>query len=354
MIFFEALVLFFFGAAISLILFMTVYLLISRKWARKYAKWDNMIDLLLRKAIFFHEDGNGDEQLIPITTRLRADLENNRFRDRLTAKITAAKKDMSGQAGQNLKKLFLQLNLDAYAIKLLDCRQWHLRALGIQQIGTMELREYLTKIYRFTNNENELVRAEAQIAVLNLFGFEGLRFLDVISCQLSEWQQMKLLRQLSVIPQVNLTGIDKWLKSHNPSVVVFALKLARNYHYFELYEDIAGCLEHPESNVRAQAIYTLTNIYTERTSKKLLDRFEMEEYKIQLAILKAVKKIGDDADLPRLQTYIKTEDFEMKFAVARAMVNISDAGMELLIDDPQAQFYPLNEMLAQSKSELKT
>ena len=353
MIFFEALLIFFFGAAIFLILFMTIYLLIRKKWRRKYTKWNSMIDLLLRKAIFFEVNGNDDDQVIPVTSRLKANLKNSRFRAQLTKKITAAKKNMSGQAGQNIKKLFLQLHLDENAINLIDSGKWHLMAIGIQQIGTMELKEHLTKIYRFTNNKNELVRAEAQLAVLNLFGFEGLRFLDVISYQLSEWQQMKLLKELSVIRHVNLTGIDKWLKSDNPSVVIFALKLARNYHHFELYGDIVNCLEHPESTVRAQAISTLTEIYTEGTSEKLLDRFELEEYNNQLAILKAVKKVGDDADLPRLQSYLTTDDFEMKLSVVRAIANVSEAGVELLMNDAKSDSYPLNEMLTQIKSEIK-
>ncbi|WP_316793685.1 HEAT repeat domain-containing protein [Pedobacter frigoris] len=312
-----------------------------------------MMDLLLRKAIFFHEDGHIETQLIPVTSRLKANLANVRFRNRLAKKITAAKKNMSGQAGQNLKKLYTQLNLDTYAIKLIDSGKWHLMARGIQQIGTMELKEYLKKIYRFTDDKNELVRAEAQIAVLNLSGFEGLRFLDLISYRISEWQQMKLLNELSAVPHVNLSGIDNWLKSDNPSVVAFALKLVRNYHHFELYNDIVNCLEHPEPNVRIQAVYTLIDIFTEDTSKKLLDKFSQEAHENQFAILKAVKKIGDDADLPKLQTLLCTEDFEMKLEVVRAMANISEAGLELLENDPQSQVYPLNEMLTQIKSEIK-
>ena len=352
MIFFQALLLFFFGAAVFLIFFMTAYLLIRKKWRKKYAKWDSMIDLLLRKAIFFNESGNSADQPIPVTPRLRVNLENSRFRAQLTKKITAAKKNMSGQAGQNIKKLYLQLDLDTHAIKLIETGKWHLMAVGIQQIGTMELKEHLARIYRFTNNKNELVRAEAQLAVLNLFGFEGLRFLDVITYQLSEWQQMKLLKELSVIPHVSLTGIDKWLKSENASVVVFALKLARNYHHFELYQEIVVCLEHPESRVRTQAIYTLTEIFNEDTSKKLLDRFQSEEYQNQLAILNAVKKIGDEADLPRLQGLLATEDLEMKLSVVRAMANLGQPGMDLLMGGPQSRYYPLNEIITQVKSEI--
>ena len=353
MIFLESLLSFFFGTAVLLTIYMAIYLFIRGKWRKKYADWNKMIDMLLRRAIFFHENGNTDGKLIRIAPRLKANLENHRFRDQFTKQLTAAKTNMSGQAGQNLKKLYLQLHLDNHALHLIDSGKWHLMARGIQQIGTMEIQEHLTKIYRYTNHKHELVRAEAQLAVLSLAGFEGLRFLDVISYQLSEWQQIKLLKELSLISHVNLTGIDKWLKSENASVVVFALKLARNYHHFELYEDIVNCLQHPEPSVRLQAIFTLTDIFTEETSSELLARFDSEEYNNQLAILKAVKKIGDDADLPKLQSYLSTADLEMKLSVARAMANISENGLELLLNDPEAKLYPLNEMLGQIKNEIK-
>ena len=311
-----------------------------------------MISLLLRKAIFFEGDVADENMTIPLTARFRNSLKNRRFRHHLTKQIIAAKKNVSGHAGQNLNKLYLQLGLDSYAVKLISSEKWHLMAFGIQQLGTMEVKTQLPRVYKHTNHKNELVRVEAQIAVLNLSGFEGLRFLDVITYQISEWQQIKLLKELSLIPHVNLQGIDKWLKSDNPSVVVFALKLARNYHHFELYEDIISCLNHPNSDVRIQAVYTLTDIFTGETSKVLLKVLETEEISNQLTILKAIRKIGDEEDLPTLEAYLPTENLDLKLATIRAMAHIGDKGWDLLYKKPAADTYPLNEMLVQVKKEV--
>lgn len=249
--------------------------------------------------------------------------------------------------------LYLQLGLDKNALHLLESKKWHLRAYAIQQIGTMELKAHLTKIYRYTNSKNELVSIEAQIAVLNLLGFEGLRFLDIISYPLSEWQQIRLLKELSTVPQVQLTGIDKWLNSSNPSVVIFALKLARNYHRFELYDHIVNCLDHNDPNVRKQAIATLTEIFTADTSQVLLNKFDTETYKNRLAIMKAIKTIGDEQNIPKLLDNLAVEEPEMKLAVARALVHINVGGLESLLSDPRAQVYPINEMIPQLISEMK-
>ncbi|WP_449437209.1 hypothetical protein [Pedobacter steynii] len=54
-----------------------------------------------------------------------------------------------------------------------------------------------------------------------------------------------------------------------------------------------------------------------------------------------------------MQSYLTTEDFEMKLSVVRAIANVSEAGVELLMNDAKSDSYPLNEMLTQIKSEIK-
>jgi hypothetical protein len=353
MIYFEVVLSFFFALAICLIIFLSFYLFIRKIWRREYVKWDMMIDLLLRKAIFFDEGNTGQLALIPVTRRLKANLRNSRFSNRFIKKIIAAKRNISGRYGDNLRHLYIQLGLDKNALRLLESHKWHVQAYAIQQIGTMGLKEQLTRIYRYTNSKNDLVRTEAQIAVLNLFGFEGLRFLDIISYQITEWQQIRLLKELSAVPQTELTGIDKWLNSSNPSVVIFALKLARNFHRYELYGNIVSRLDHEDPNVRKQAISTLTDIYIENTSEALLARFEGETYQNQIAILNAIAVIGDVQNVSALLSYLDAEKPQMKFAAARALVNGSATGLECLMNDPRSKIYPLMDMIPQLKSNIK-
>lgn len=353
MIYLRLLLLFFFALAICLIIFLSFYLFIRKIWRKEYGNWDRMIDMLLREAIFFHEADTGQLAIIPVTQRFQANLKNRRFYNRFVKKIIAAKRNVSGQYGDNLRNLYIQLGLDKKALRLLGSHKWHLKAYAIQQLGTMGLKEHLPRIYRYTNRKNALVRVEAQIAVLNLIGAEGLRFLDITSYQITDWQQIKLLKELSIIPQAELTGMDKWLSSGNSSVIVFALKLARNYRRYELYANIVSCLDHSEPNVRKEAILTLTDIYVENTSEVLLARFDGETYENQIAIMDAITVIGDVQNVSTLFSYLDAGKAQMKFAVARAIVNGSANGLECLMNDPRSKTYPLTDMIPQLKNEIK-
>jgi len=335
----------------SLLIYMLVYIYFKSKNEKKQGKWRLISDLLIRKAIFYDDDDIEEETVIPVTDRAKKLMRNKHFRKLLVEEITLAKKNITGTSADNLKHLYQQLSLDKYALKSLKSRFWHIKAKAIQELTIMEMKEYITQLYTFTNDQNELVRMEAQTATVQFNGFEGLRFLDIITYPISDWQQIKLLQQLSCVPPVNI-NIDAWLKSENSSVVVFALKLARNYHRFELHDDILLCLDHKDPQVRLEAINFLCEIYTDETSDALISRFLKEDFKQQLAMIKAMQNIGSEKDILFLLSLLDDKNHEMKLSAARALAKIGKNGLSSLQDHATTAGYPLNEIVMQIKGEL--
>jgi len=317
----------------------------------RYRKWKNIADLLVRDAIFSEHDGD-DGLHLPINRHTEGLLENERFKKILNKELLSAKKNMSGAASLNLKKLYLMLQLDQYALKNLSSNKWHIKAKAIQDLGIMGLSEYLSKIYRQTNNRHELVRMEAQIAVIKLTGFEGLRFLDVVSYQINDWQQIKLLNELSLLPAQNFKGIENWLLSENDSVVIFALKLVKNFHRYELYNQVEACLNHSTAKIRGMAIAAIEKLYREDTSKMLLKRYLEEELSNRIAIAKTLQQIGGEDDIPVLISFLATEELEQKRTLVRTIATISENGLDHLNTLAEAGEPPLSLIIKQIEGEL--
>lgn len=351
---YQVIVMFFIACIMStLLIYMLFYLYFKNKNEKKHDKWRLISDLLIRKAIFYDEDEAEaeTETTIPVTNRAKKLMRNRHFRKLLVEEIMSAKKSISGTSADNLKHLYQQLRLDEYALKNLKKYTWHIKAKAIQELTVMGMNEYATELYPYTNNQNELVRMEAQTALIQFHGFEGLRFLDIIIYPISDWQQIKLLQQLSLVPPSNIS-IDAWLKSANNSVVVFALKLARNYHRFELHDDIVVCLDHADSLVRLEAINYLSEIYTDDTSDELISRFLKEGFKNQLAMIKAFQNIGSEKDILFLLSLVDEDNNELKLSAARALAKIGGYGLTALQDHASTAGYPLNKMVMQIKGEL--
>ncbi len=352
--FFGYLVMAFWAVTLILCAFILHHLYKLSRREPKYERWKFISDTFIRNAIFY-EDGDRSEgseimhilgaDLIPTPKRLQKLLPNPYFRRLITADLLSARENMSGTAAINIKKTFYQLHLDSWTKKMLESNSWHIKAAGIQQVGIMGMQEFLPKVSRFVNNKRRLLRVEAQNTLLKLSGFEGLRFLDEATYPISEWQQIRILEDLSQLPAENFTGIDKWLKSQNDTVVIFALKLSKVYFRFELYDEVLACLVHHNAEVRRQAILTCTDLQTAETAQHFITQFPLEDERNKLAQIGAVEAI------PFLASLLNTEDNKIIIAAAYSLATIGEEGMTALESHPNAGLYPLDRIIIQIKSE---
>jgi hypothetical protein len=215
----------------------------------------------------------------------------------------------------------------------------------------MEQKQRVVRIYRLTNADHEMVRMEAQSAIVQLYGFEGLRFLDIIDRPLSEWQQIKLLRLLARAPGILPDKIGSWLASANDSVRIFALKLVAEHHQQELHGQVINCLYHDSPQVRLQAVRCLREIYTEDTSIALLGIYGIESPLCRLAILDTLGQIGSDGDCLFLTSRLENDDNDLRMGAARALVKLGSPGLQCLEQFPKAAIHPWKEIIGQAKTE---
>ncbi|MEJ7693957.1 HEAT repeat domain-containing protein [Daejeonella sp.] len=360
--FFGYLIITFWLVTTTLCTFILNYLYIVNKRETRYERWKFIADTFIRKAIFFEEvepqEKDGSPEIIkndlpPTPKRLQKLLPNPYFRKLITIELLSAMDSMSGTAAANLKRAFYQVKLNTRVSKMLDSPHWHIKAAGIQQAGIMGMDEFKDKISRFINHERRLIRVEAQNTILKLSGFDGLRFLDDVTYPISEWQRLRILEELSRLPPENFTGIDKWLKSKNDTVVIFALKLAKVYFRFELYEEVRACLSHQNSEVRRQAILACTELQTQDTARQLINRFRSEEEKNQLLIIKALSQIGTEEDIPFLSSLLFSENIKVVIASAYSLADLGENGMAALESHTKAAVFPLDRIITEIKSEVK-
>ncbi|SDM64867.1 HEAT repeat-containing protein [Daejeonella rubra] len=351
------------GLIIILCLFIIIYQRQLRNREANTGRWDFIADHMIRSAIFFEEDEPVEpakvfEQIIStqkfaVPDRLQKLLKNSHFRKLLSGKLVAAKRNMTGGASDNLSQLYKQLDLDKRAIEMLDSSSWYLKALSLQQLGIMGLQEYEEKIFGYVNHKRGLIRVEAQNAILKFQGFGGLRFLDTASYPITEWQQIKLLDELSQLPNEHFTGIDVWLSSTNDTVILFALKLVKTYHRFELYDQVKECLKHTNPEVRRQAIWVLKELPNHETASDLITVYPAENTRNQITILHVLESVSTGSEIPFLSGLLDDESDEIKFNTVRTLASLGTEGMEVVMQHPMSDKFPLNQIIAQIKEELR-
>lgn len=260
-------------------------------------------------------------------------LINKHARQFAINELISCKKNFSGGVTDNIVSLYVALGFKEDSLaKLRNTTRWHIKARGIQELYLMEQQDILKTIYKNTNSTNEFVRMEAQTGVIHLTGFPGLRFLDVISYPLTEWQQLKLLEQLRLYPKKEDLSdkIPAWLHAANTTVVVFALKLADEYQVFAVRHDVIQCLVHADNQVRTQALKTLVRLADEETPNILLGYFNKESLINRLYILDAMRSLATEADANFIESLLDDENDTIKLKAALVLVSISDSGMAVI------------------------
>jgi hypothetical protein len=330
---------------------MLSYLYFKNLYAKNFDKWSLISDLLIRKAVFYDDEELDGDAMIPVTARAEKLMSNKHFRKLLVNEIMSAKRSITGISADNLKHLYMQLGLDKYSFNNLSSGKWHIRAKAMQELTVMDMHEFVDQICTYTDDKNDLVRMEAQSALIQYNGFEGLHFLEKVTYPISNWQQIKLLQQLSHLPPTNI-DMTQWFKSDNSSVIIFTLKLARIYQRFDLYYDIVSCLDHPDPTVRYEAIHCLNEIYTDETSDDFISRFLGEILKNQLAMIKVMATVGTERDMLFLLDLLTYENDEIKISAARALVQSNKDGMTSLENYSKAENHSINQIIMHIKGEI--
>jgi hypothetical protein len=284
----------------------------------------------------------------PHHQQILAQFSKKRFdRNVLIDELAETSKKFRGATMTNIHWLFQKTGFEKDLLKNLKSKKWHKKSKSVQQLAYLQQKNHIDEIFHLTNHKNNLLRTEAQIAIVELTGFSGLDFLNTISYPVSEWQQLRLIQELSGQSSEKLGDISLWLQSNNESVVNFALRLVEIYRQYQFYDEVRKCLSHPSASICKNAIITLSNICNESTCDELVERYPFCDETTQIEIIKILQQLATRAHLPFLMTIAAEKDDSFKLEAAKAVMNISPEALDEIIGSADPFSYPWNIILPQ-------
>jgi hypothetical protein len=277
-------------------------------------------------------------------------LKHKDARQMVIDELVGNKNSFVGSISENLKNLYTVLGLNIDSRIKLDDKRPYMQCQGIHELCVMEQKDQYRKVLQLTNSRNYDVRIEAQTAILKWYGFKGLRFLNVASYPISEFQQLKMLELLRPLSFTGFKNLDKWLASKNDTVVNFALKLAEHYNQAQVKGEVAACLTHSNEAVRVQAVKTLAVIGDELTAKLLTTAYENERFTNRLNILRELPKVAGDEQQVFLIEQLNEGHEYLKLAAAKVLAACTSGGIEILEAKMQVEPIPFRDIYLHVKS----
>jgi hypothetical protein len=275
--------------------------------------------------------------------------QNSFDKNLLINELAETSKQFRGSTMDNIQWLFEKMELEKELLKNLNSNKWHKKAKAIQQLAYLHQKNRIEDIFPLVNHKNILVRREAQITIVKFTGFEGLEFLNVVRHPISEWQQLRLIQELSDHTSEKFGNISLWLQSKNESVVNFALHLVEIYRQYDYYDEVKECLSHSSLSICKRAVMTLSHINNETTPDLLIKFFPGYDASLQIEILKILQAEGNENHLPFLFSLINHPDDSFKLEAAKAILNINPASIEKMKLSINEFSYPWNIILPQIK-----
>ncbi|GAA4296451.1 hypothetical protein GCM10023183_03330 [Nibribacter koreensis] len=283
-------------------------------------KLKKRFELLLMHVLFFEDakptvDWDQDK----IVQHFKKNYLKSTFKRKiLIAEILDLNKNFTGQFAENLRLLFLYLNLEKDSFALLKSSQWNLKAQGICELAQMLVYEAAPYIKKLINHPNDLVRMESHIALVKLDKRRGMAFLPHLHRSFTQWQQLNLQHALSKLDREDIPDFSEYLGSSNVQVVEFSLKMIGIYNQVDALPAVEQLLKHPEERVRLTTIETIQQLDAAHAVPALMAYFPAANKVNQVAILRAIASLGG-APVEFFTEQLLSGDHALRVVAAKAL-----------------------------------
>ena len=250
--------------------------------------------------------------------------------------------NLKGEESNKLQSLYKLLSLDRDSISKAYNHRWHKKIKGFRELAYMNIKDANVAIYKALNSSNEILRMEAQIALVRLSDDDPFEFLSHLTSHFSLWEQITL-HELIIQHNIPVPSFNKWLTSPNPTVVIFALRMIREFKQIESEDNVRETLMHPDPAVRCLAVQVAGDLDMHSTLEPMKHMYKNQEYKICLEIIKSMGKMPDISMMGFLKLVLdKEQDVQLQIEATKAIRNNGEEGDKALVKLMESEYKNYN------------
>ena len=235
------------------------------------------------------------------------------------------------EACELLRELYYRLRLDKDSIKKIYSSKWHIQVKGFRELAFMDVTDANDKLRRALKSRNNIIRSEAQVALIRLNRDDPFGFLDHQTHPFTLWEQLSAY-ELMELHSLPVPDFSRWTNSPNKTVVIFALRMIQVFKQQHAVSHVIECLKHPDKDIRHTAINVCGEIQLRESLSHLKQMYRDEDDTICLAIIQAMSKMPDDSMLNFMKLVLdKEDDVQLQIESAKAINKMGEEGVSALV-----------------------
>jgi hypothetical protein len=250
--------------------------------------------------------------------------------------------NLKGDESKRLLSLYKHLRLDKDSLARAHDHRWHKKIKGFRELAFMNVKDANDVIFKALNSSNEILRMEAQIALVRLSDKDHFDFLSHLRRPFSLWEQITL-HDLMIQHNIPEPSFKKWLSSPNDTVVVFALRMIREFRQADAEEGIKESLLHKSPDVRCIAVQVAGDLGLRSTLDILKRMYKSQDYTTCLEIVKSMGKIPDTSMLGFLKLVLdKEDDVQLQIEATKSIEKMGEEGVKALVKIMKSEYKNYN------------
>lgn len=283
-----------FTIAIILFILILFYIRIKRAYLNQRIRvWKPKIENQILKHLSTGSELKNNFQNLKVLTQ-------KKFQKEIAIVILMNLSDnVSGSIKTNIDKLFVTLELHTYTIIKIKSSSWTKKVTGIKTLTQLGYHQNIEQIITpYLNHKNQNLRGEILIALVKLLAEKGLKQLDNLMYDISDWHQIEIVDALLLHKNIHIPDLKPYFKSTNKTVIKIALKLMFAYTLIQYKTDIIPLLDHDEHSVRKQTRSIIKYFKIIESKEKLFESLNYNRNELELIdTLEALEAIGIDFQL---------------------------------------------------------
>jgi hypothetical protein len=248
--------------------------------------------------------------------------------------------NLKGDAEEKLCNLYLYLGLDRDSIQRAHDFRWHKKIKGFRELAFMNIKAANDEIYKALDSKNEILRMEAQIALVRLSDGDPFGFLLNLKRPFSLWEQITL-HELIIQHDLPVPPFRKFLKADNPTIVMFALRMIKEFKQKDAEDEVREIMEHPSPDVRRLAVEIAGDLEMRSTLDVMKRMYKSQDYHTCVEIIKA--KMPDPSLMGFLKLVLdKEDDVQLQIEATKAIENNGEEGVRTLVKLMKSEYKNYN------------
>lgn len=250
--------------------------------------------------------------------------------------------NLKGDAEEKLCSLYLYLGLDHDSIRRAHDFRWHKKIKGFRELAFMNIKAANEEIYKALNSRNEILRMEAQIALVRLSDGDPFEFLFNLKRPFSLWEQITL-HELIVQHDIPVPPFNKFLRAENPTIVMFALRMIREFKQRDAEDEVREIMEHTSPEVRRLSVEIAGDLEMRSTLDVMKRMYKSQDYHTCVEIIRAMAKMPDPSLMGFLKLVLdKEDDVQLQIEATKAIENNGEEGVRTLVKLMKSEYKNYN------------